>query len=178
MNHRHEHGVTLVETAIVLPMLILLALGIAEIGFGLISQMTAAQAVREGARTAANGSTAASTELATIKAIEQAMCAIKTGELISVEIFKSDDEGNPISPSLLNRYEVSGPLQCSNTPATALVCVNGCPWPPSARSNHLGSLDKIGVRVYYTHKWLLDAVFTDNPTWSDVSVMQIEPEVQ
>jgi Flp pilus assembly protein TadG len=46
----HETGQSLVEIALVLPVLIILFLGIAEVGFLLFAQVQVANATREGAR--------------------------------------------------------------------------------------------------------------------------------
>ena len=48
---------TLLETAIVIPMLLMLAIGLAEVGFLVIDQMAVANAAREGARVGAAAGT-------------------------------------------------------------------------------------------------------------------------
>ena len=48
---------TLLETAIVIPMLLMLAIGLAEVGFLVIDQMAVANAAREGARVGAAAAT-------------------------------------------------------------------------------------------------------------------------
>ena len=50
---RSQGGVTLLETAIVIPMLLMLAIGLAEVGFLVIDHMAVANAAREGARVGA-----------------------------------------------------------------------------------------------------------------------------
>ena len=174
---RHERGATLVETAIVLPIVLLLAFGLAEIGFGMISQMTAANAAREGARVGAAGGPNPGAELAILRSVEQAMCSLEQGDLVSVEIYRANANGDPVNPgSQLNRYAPTGPLNCTNSATTSLACTNGCPWPPSARNDSVLTLDDLGVRVTYTHRWLLSFVFPGTATWSDKAVMRIEPD--
>lgn len=53
----HQRGVALVECALVLPSLLLVVLGVAEIGRMTRSQLALAQAAREGAQAAARGLT-------------------------------------------------------------------------------------------------------------------------
>jgi hypothetical protein len=175
--HHHERGAAVVETAFLLPLILMLAVGMAEIGFAMISQLTGANAVREGARVAAAGRDNASVELAIIRSVEQAMCSLERGELLTLEIFKADAGGEPYNAAThLNEYTPSGDLVCDSSTATALACTNGCPWPPSLRSDSVTSLDDIGVRVTYTHEWVSSFVFRTPQTWTDTTVMRIEPD--
>ncbi len=178
LRSRHsERGATLVETAMILPLILTIALGMAEIGFAMISQMTGANAVREGARVAAAGRDNATVELAVIRSVEQAMCSLERGEVLSLEIYKADAAGQPENTvTQLNRYEPSGPLVCTSSTSTALVCTNGCPWPPSVRSDAVADLDDIGVRVTYTHEWISTFVYRTPATWTDSTVMRLEPD--
>lgn len=174
---RSERGATLVETAFVLPVILMLAVGMAEVGLAMISQMTGANAVREGARVAAAGRDNASVELAIIRAVEQAMCGLESGDLVRLEIYRADAAGEPVNATTqLNAYEPSGPLVCDSSTSTALACVNGCPWPPSVRNDSVVSLDDVGVRVTYTHEWLTSLVFGGTETWVDRTVMRLEPD--
>lgn len=175
--HRSERGAALVETAMVLPLILTVAIGMAEVGFAMVSQMTGANAVRAGARVAAAGRDNSTVELATIRSVEQAMCSLDHGELLLIEVYKADADGEPVNANtLLNEYTPTGPLVCDSSNSTALSCTNGCPWPPSARSDSVASLDDIGVRVTYTHEWIASYVFQTPATWSDSTVMRIDPD--
>ncbi len=175
---RSERGIALVESAFVIPIILMIAIGAAEMGFAMVSQLTASNAVREGARVGAAGRDAASAELAILRSVEQAMCSLQNGDLLAVEVFKADADGEPFNSSThLNRYEPSGPLVCDSSTTTALSCVNGCPWPPSLRSDSVVALDDLGVRVTYTHNWVSSFVFRSPVTWTDSTVMRLEPDI-
>ncbi|MGH8948929.1 MAG: TadE/TadG family type IV pilus assembly protein, partial [Acidimicrobiia bacterium] len=49
MTPRREKGASLVEVGLVLPILILLAIGLSEIGFLIVDYLTVTNAAREGA---------------------------------------------------------------------------------------------------------------------------------
>ena len=53
MSHRNEKGASLVEASILLPLLILMAIGLSEIGFLVVDYLTVTNSAREGARTGA-----------------------------------------------------------------------------------------------------------------------------
>ena len=53
LTRRAERGASLVEVGIIMPMLIVLSIGLAEIGFLVIDYITVTNAARSGARTGA-----------------------------------------------------------------------------------------------------------------------------
>jgi Flp pilus assembly protein TadG len=172
-----ERGSALIETAVVMPLVLALSIGAAEVGFAMVDQMTASNAAREGARVGAAGADSSSAELAILRAVEQAMCSLNHGSLTKVEIYKAAADGTPENASTeLNEYQPSGALNCTSSSSTSLTCANGCPWPPSIRSNLVLDLDDIGVRVTYTHTWVTSFVFTGTATWTDSAVMRLEPD--
>lgn len=180
-----ERGVALVETGIVLPLLLMLAIGLAEIGFLVIDQMAIANAAREGARVGAaagkytEGSITADTLI--LRSVEQAACNMEHGRLLSVTIYRADDDGElPSNPSLINVYTapVSGNLNCSAAGTTSLSCDNGCPWTPSSRRN-VDPFDDLGVLVEFEHHPVTGIFPFHSPfTLTDSAVMRIEPNTR
>jgi len=167
-----------VEAAIILPVLIVLAIGLAEIGFAAIDRLTMANAARQGARVGAAAGDTPNADQSILRSVEQAACALKYGSLVSVEIYEADPNGDPSDPAAkLNLYTPSGGLNCTNSATTNLTCANGCPWTPSSRSTVVTNLDEVGVRVTYTHEWITGIPpWTGSVTWTDRTVMRLEPE--
>jgi hypothetical protein len=186
ISHNLERGATLVETAIVVPMLIMLAIGLAEVAFLVVDDMAVANAAREGARVGAaagpyvSGSITADTLM--LRSVEQAVCDLENGSLTQVTIYLADADGQlPSNPNLKNVYvpPVSGVLNCSSSGSTSLTCSNGCPWAPSSRDNVPPDLDNVGVLVEFQHRPLLGLFpFTGTFSLSDRAVMRIEPNTR
>jgi TadE-like protein len=183
---RDERGVTLLETAIVLPMLLMLAIGLAEVGFLVIDQMAVANAAREGARV---GAAAGPYEDATgtidaddliLRSVEQALCHLENGRAERVVIYAADANGGQIGPSQVNTYGLppATPLNCTSSGSTAFVCLS-CSWDPTTRDNTPPVLDDIGVEVQYRHDPILGLFpFTSILNLSDRAVMRIEPDTR
>jgi hypothetical protein len=183
----HQRGATLLETAIVIPMLLMLAIGLAEVGFLVIDHMAVANAAREGARVGAAAGpyndipTSIDADDLILRSVEQAVCDIENGRVTRVSIYLSDADGGFANLGKINRYipPVSGILNCSTSGSTAFSCSNGCPWAPTARDNVPPSLDDIGVMVEFEHNPILGIFpFTGTLGVSDRAVMRIEPNTR
>jgi hypothetical protein len=186
LNSRHERGVTLLETAIVLPMLLMLAIGMAEVGFLVIDQMAVANAAREGARV---GAAAGPYEDATgtidaddliLRSVEQALCHLENGRPERVLIYPADANGGFANLGLINEYvlPVASSLNCTSAGATAFVCIT-CPWDPVTRDNTPPDLDDLGVEIEYKHDPILGFFpFSGLLDLSDRAVMRIEPDTR
>lgn len=178
-----EKGASLVEASIVLPMLILLAVGLSEVGFLVIDYLTVSNAAREGARTGAAAAdyddpfTGTDADDLILESVEEAACNLKFGELLEVSIFKADGNGDKVGGAV-NIYEpaVSG-LECG-TSANGLVCVNGCPWSPSSRDRIPPVFDVLGVEVVFEHSDVTGFFPFPTITWSETAIMQIEPDTR
>lgn len=179
-----ERGAVLVETSLVIIFLTFLGIGIAEIGFAAVDQLTAANAAREGARVGAAMGT--EDDLGNpipdddpiLLVVEQAMCNIDFGELQEVVVYKADADGNnTLGSENVYRPGAGGP-DCANRATHNLQTISAN-WLPSARDNRLPGLDDIGVEVVYTHDWALDLFqWFGTSVFSDRAVMRIEPEVR
>jgi hypothetical protein len=184
LTDRSERGATLLETALVLPMLLLLAIGLAEVAMLVIDEMAVANAAREGARvgSAAGRYTQGSIDADTLilRSVEQAACHIEHGQLLGVTVFEADAAGNlPADPNKINYYEPSGALNCNAAGVTSLTCQNGCPWVPASRNDKLPTPANLGVMVEYEHNPVTGLFpFPSTLTLSDRAVMRIEPNTR
>jgi hypothetical protein len=181
-----ERGATLLETAIVIPMLIWLAIGMAEVAFLIIDHMAVANAAREGARVGAAagpydpvGPIDADTLI--LRSVEQAVCHIENGKLERVLIYLAGPDGElPSDIDFINVYDapVSGVLNCTAAGVTTLTC-NTCPWTPASRDNVPPSLDNLGVQVEFEHTPVLGLFpFTGTMDLADKAVMRVEPNTR
>ncbi len=181
MRHRKDQGATLVEASLLLPLIILLAIGLSEIGFLVVDFLTVTNAAREGART---GAAAADYDIGSVdaddlilEAVEQAACNLEFGTLIEVRIFKADVDGGEILP-FVNTYDPGGSgLDCSNS-GNGLICTNGCPWAPSGRYRTPPDFDNVGVTVTFSHNGVTGFFPFPTVNWNETAVMQIEPDTR
>jgi hypothetical protein len=182
---RGDKGTSLVEASILLPMLILLAIGLSEVGFLVIDYLTVSSSAREGARTGAAAAnyvdpiTGTDADDLILESVEEAACNLKFGDLIEVSIFKADGNGDPASASTINTYEPAtiGDLECG-TDANALVCTNGCPWSPASRDREPPGFDVIGIKVIFTHTDVTGFFPFPTVTWNETAIMQLEPDTR
>ena len=181
-----QRGVTLLETAFIIPMLLMLAVGLAEVGFLIIDNMAVANAAREGARVgAAAGPYEDSTgvingDTLILRSVEQALCHIENGKATRVLIYLADSNGGFADLGKVNTYDApsSGVLNCSSSGFTLFSCFT-CPWDPTTRDNVPPNLDDLGVLVEFEHNPIL-GFFPFNGTLelSDRAVMRIEPDTR
>lgn len=180
---RGDKGASLVEASILLPMLILLAVGLSEIGFLVIDYLTVSNSAREGARTGAAAAnyvdpiTGTDADDLILESVEEAACNLKFGRLTEVSIFKADGNGDPVGVGFVNTYEPIGSLACG-VPANALECVNGCPWSPSSRDRVPPGFDVLGVEVIFEHSDVTGFFPFPTITWAETAIMQIEPDTR
>ena len=181
-----ERGVTLLETAIVLPLLLMLAIGLAEVGFLVIDQMAVANAAREGARVGAaagpyeDTSAMIDADDLILRSVEQALCHLENGRPERVLIYAADASGGPISSTKTNEYvlPVATSLNCTSTGASSFVCAT-CPWLVATRDNVPPDFEDIGVEIEYKHNPILGFFpFGGLLNLSDRAVMRIEPDTR
>ena len=165
----------------VLPILILLAIGISEIGFLVIDYMTVTNSAREGARTGAAAAdyndivSGLDADDLILESVEEAACNLRFGELERVTIYLADGNGDPV-PGSLNQYRNDG-LECG-TSANGLTCNNGCPWAPASRDREPPGFDVLGVEVVFSHSSVTGLFPFPTVNWTERAIMQIEPDTR
>jgi hypothetical protein len=175
-----ERGASLVEVGIILPLLILVAIGLSEIGFLVVDYLTVTNAAREGARTgaaAANFSQGGiDADDLILEAVEEASCNLRFGDLQIVRIYRADGAGDPIVGQM-NEYSPLGSLDC-DSPLNSLSCDNGCPWTAASRDRVPPTLDVLGVEVVFSHSSVTGLFPFPTVDWTETAVMQIEPDTR
>ncbi|MCI0543253.1 MAG: pilus assembly protein [Actinobacteria bacterium] len=173
---RRERGAVLIESAIVLPMLLILAIGLSEAGLALYDWLAVSNATREGARIGASagdlvdGSTTADTLI--LDAVAQASCALRNGEVTQVRVYKSNSSGAMIGSSQ-NVYTLNS-VNCATL--TASWTTNTYNWDPSTRDNTLDDLDTLGLEVSFEHLSLTGLFTMFEGIRTDRAWMRLDPD--
>ncbi len=180
MSTGKERGASLIEVGILLPLLIMLGIGLSEVGFLVVDYLTVSNSAREGART---GGAAANFDQGGIDAddlilaaVEESACNLTFGDLEEVRIFKADANGDPIIGSI-NVYSPTAPPAC-DSPVTNLGCDNGCPWTAASRDRVPPTFDVLGVEVTFSHEDITGLFPFPTINWTETAVMQIEPDTR
>lgn len=160
---RHDRGIASVEFALLLPILLLLSVVAAEFGFAFVDWLAVSNSTRTAVRVAASGGDAPTTDAAILSAIEDAMAGAPRATITSVEIYEVLVDG---SQGLTQGYPYSGGFGgCSP-----------CGWPAGSRSTVFASLDTVGVRINWTHDWVVGLWAAAPASWSDQEIIRLEPE--
>ena len=169
--------------AILLPILILLVVGVFELGGAFKSYLTTSNAVREGTRIlSARGTDPTSDCVALVKAVEALTLANDLDRLEDVQIFQANPNTGERIEATVNRYwNPSGdPTVCTPTPPNcgSWECEIGKE--PSSRNAFVGdgvSPDLIGMRIIYNHDWYSGfPPFRGRIVIDEQTISRLEPE--
>lgn len=173
-----EQGSTLVEFAVIFPLIIMLVMGIAEFSLAFKDWLTINHASREGARAGATAANDISADMQVLNAIE---AAVTGGDLNSIVDVKIKDPDGVQSTT----YTYTGNVTCAWTPCPDPYA--GAPplyAPPYQAPNYLPeSRDvtapkpgRLQVSVTLTHQWFT-GLFGSTTTWTADTIMRLEPRV-
>lgn len=173
INSGRERGATLVEMAIVLPLLLLLVLGLMEFGMAFKSYLSVSAAARDGARMTSVMARNALADCETLKAVAADLGpAGSLGGLQYVDIFEAGSNGEQ-NLATTNRYTLSGsdPTDC------AAWTQQFAGWPWGDREVDVANLDIAGVRVVMIHDWVTGfGPFKGDVTIDQDAITRLEPE--
>jgi Flp pilus assembly protein TadG len=160
-----ESGQTLVEFAMVIPMVVVMLMALLELALGLNASMAVNRASQHGAHIAASGGNVLGTDCLILERVEKDMGAPNTASNISqVVVERTALVGNlSYAQQTWGRHgetdcvrpdgttvKVPYTLDINGYPeAQRCTVLGGCPSLTPARS----SVDNIGVIVRYTHDW-------------------------
>lgn len=178
-DRQRDSGATLVEFAIVMPLLLLLMIGIMEVGVAFYEYLTIERATLEGVRTASFTGTTMDADCSTITNVVGALPGGFVDRIDRVEIFKADANGDQL-PGATNiwRYTAgTDPLDCAAGWNTTEL------WPATSRQTIAGTspgfppLDIIGVRIRLDREWISNLPpFTGTYRIDEHSILRMEPE--
>lgn len=167
---KSEKGIATMEMALVFPILLMLAVGAAEIGFAMVDWLAVSNATREGARVGSAAGDSSVADVSILAAVDEALTSLDGSTVSKVEVFKADIDGSALDAvNLLNEYVPDG--------SGGWLCANNCPWTPASRNVSASSLDRLAVRISFTHNWVTGLMPLGPGTWSDDTVMRLEPAV-
>ena len=191
---RRQRGVVLLEAAVCIQLLAIIAFSIVDVGFAYRDKLTVNSAVRGTARVIANAGTSVDADYQGILTLRGALGSIPQAQVDRVVVFKADANGNPTNPNCLlpaaealhgyvNDCNVYSATEIFTAPASSFTsCAGGlqAKFCPTARVRPLsGALPptEIGVwlSVRYTSKTKLFPFA--QLTMTDKAVMRLEPEV-
>ncbi|MBT8212919.1 MAG: pilus assembly protein, partial [Acidimicrobiia bacterium] len=154
MDLRDEQGTTLIEFTLVAVAFILLLVGILEFGLAFRDRLSYNNAVAVSARVGSRAGTASNADWLMLEQLEDGLAAAGVDDLQAVWVYKSKSDGTP-EPGFVNYYEYTGSgcgwSPCPNPADPAYTGVFN--WAPGDRSVDSSNLDRLGVRVYFTHLW-------------------------
>jgi Flp pilus assembly protein TadG len=175
--YRRQRGQSLVEFALVLPIMFTVIFGIIEFCFLFESVDTINFAAREGARV---GAVLGPTDVAADSKIIQAVLAATSGgssllfsNIKYIEIFKSDQNGT--TPAVLTSCTPGANEDVFDGQGNQCGTAN---WPPTSRNATFNSADYLGVRITFAYNWVTSFVSAAGGSlqMTSVSVQLIEPQ--
>ena len=177
-----DRGVSMVEFALVLVLLLMIAIGAFEYGMVFRDSLTVSTASREAGRVAASTANHGDADCVILEAAAGALQSLETGLIDEVHIYKSNENGDiPAGgSSTMRRYSPYQPgdldlVACSGGAEWNAEHLGGA-WDPDDRVNTEGGADWIGVRIQYEHAWITDFLWwTGTMDLADEAVFRIEP---
>jgi len=194
---RSERGAAMVEMALIMPLLLMLVFGIIEFGLAFQSRLTIGNATQSSARVGSAIGTGPRADIEVLNALEQGLFQLpNNGKDIIKEvwIYKANSVGDPTLPcpgSNCNVYNYDPALvgckwsPCPDPDPPTSYTFSSSLWDPADRNATVGSLDVLGVDIYFSHTWIVgsflplaDVPCTSPPggCWSDTALMRLEPQ--
>jgi Flp pilus assembly protein TadG len=168
---RRERGATLVEAALVFPLLFLVIFAIVEFGWAFKDQLSVGHGAREAARAGATFGNDAYANILVLDEVQEIMAPVGIAQGLRVEIY------NPAtSAGDLYTYAPGGDCDWSPCPDPDSLSYIAPTWLPANRDVSAPFTDRIGVRVVYTHNWITN-FFADTSDFTKDVDFQIEPQV-
>lgn len=159
-----EAGQSLVEFALVLPVLLLLIMGLVEFSLAFNSRDSVFFAARDASMLAAEGGAITGTDCVVLDRIERDIVSpARPVRVQTVKVFWSDRNGQELS-NTENLYSRSGSMTCNYGNGTSLTVPYSlssgnygepvrCDVLAGCGGGHAGP-DNIGVTITYQHNWL------------------------
>lgn len=187
---RGERGATLVESALITPVLMLFVFGIFEFGFAFRDYLAVSNIVRDAAREASVAGNAADADYRILNAVRRSSAALPDDAIERLIIFEATDEtstphpdclgGTPRGPSGSERCNVYDASDLS-LPKTEFLCDPSAPadpdrfYCPSDRDVIVGNLDYVGIWVQVSHEYIT-GLFGTSVTFTDQIILKLEPQ--
>lgn len=185
MRRQRDRGATLVEAALVFPILMLIVVGILELGMAFKDFLTVSYLSREGARIGALAGNDDIADCAILTGIGDLATAKDLDRITEIQIFKAA-EGTGAAVLTNTAHYVVGrdPSICSvpsNPAVDAWTFEAPIEWAPTSRQVKVGvnDLDIIGVRILLDRDWVTGFPPFNGPTMTvdESTITRLEPKV-
>lgn len=182
-DRKDEKGAILVELAFVVPVLVLIVVGMFEMGIAWRHKVSTSQAVRQSVRVASHlGNGTSDADYEAILTLRSSMFQ-EWDEVEYVVIYKADVNGEMTTTNchtqsvanVCNFYSIAD-INSSLGDST-LSYWQSVEWAPSSRSSSVLSPDHIGVFVQMNNDWQTNMFPGDGIKISGQAVMRVEPDV-
>lgn len=185
---RTDDGQSLVEFALVLPVVLIAIVGLVEFALAFNSRDSVFFAARDASMLAAEGGTVAGTDCVVLDRIERDIVSpARPVQVQTVTIFWSDRNGAELAGAE-NRYTRGGSTTCSYGNGTSLTVpytLTTARYPEAARCDVLAGCggthptpDNIGVTISYTHRWVTSVaqISLADLTFGITAATRVEPQ--
>ena len=174
---RDERGASLVEAAIILPVVILIVFGIIEFGLAFKDSLTVSSATRAGARTASAEPRRPTFHADTADAVARAVTALPVGSVEELWVYKADADGHPVDGGG-SAYTSCGTCAVFtwDTATNQFIRQPGSDWNPATQNACVGdpNHDAVGIYLKVNHAFVT-GFFGQQITLKDHAVMNLEP---
>jgi Flp pilus assembly protein TadG len=187
-DRRSDRGATLVEFAIVLPLLLLLAFGTAEMGLAWVSNNRVEGSVSTAARIASSSGSLAEADRSVLQSLRASLPQEQLNRLDRVVIFKPSNANGTVPSGCIKPVGSTSQVGVNGSCNTyAGATVRGTIpsdlgstddfWNPTTRNDRLADPpDYIGVWIRTTHG-SKTGTFFDDMTITKVSIYRIQPDI-
>lgn len=176
---RRERGASLVEAAIVFPLLFLAIFAIVEFGMAFKDWLTVSHGAREGARAGATfGNHVAADHLILLEVgrhLEAASIPVERVRIYNADTGTGTTYRWAPGTGCISSGECCDWVPCPNPnfPTPPYAKPN---WAPVTRDVAAPDTDTLGVEVFYTHKWIT-GLFADETEFSTRVEYHLEPQI-
>jgi hypothetical protein len=176
LRSRDDQGSALVETALILSLLLMIALGAFEYGMAFQSWFGVSAASREGARVGASVGPTVDADCRILESVAAALQSTSGNEVRTVTIFEHDP-----STGLDGAFNAYRPFDASTDNPANLRCTSwfimaGSSWAETGRDNEGADRDWLGVKVEFRHTWITGFLWWSGTVdWNNRSIMRMEP---
>ncbi len=173
---REQRGAVLVETAIVLPVLFLVVLGIIEYSAAYHDSSITADAARAGGRIASAQALNPSYATNAAAAVASALQTLPAGEPQDMYVYKANANGYPGAGSDFSTCSTNCVKYTWRPASKAFDTANpqGSGWPASTQNVCTEPFDELGIYVKIQHNFITN-LFGATVTLDDHAVFRLEP---
>jgi hypothetical protein len=172
---RRDRGATLVEAAVVFPLLFLVLLALVEFGMAFKDSLSIGHGAREAARAGATFGNDPYANILVLREIEDVMDPVGIADGLRVRIYDAEAGGLSDEYVFQDGYAFGCDwFPCPDPDAGSFYAPPN--WLPTTRDVEIPDTDLLGVRVTFTHRWLTKLFATSSDFTKEVE-FQIEPQV-